>query len=342
MKSLRGQRFSAACKCWPAHVSRPWTTRPERFFSAPRSTSDIEALITASDIKDRPLTFDTEEFRVKPGSRLDLHQWPTRVPPGYESKRDYARQLAAHAALLSERQGLIDAGKQHALLLIFQGMDAAGKDGIIKHVMSGINPQGCQVFSFKQPSAQELAHDFLWRAASRLPERGCIGIFNRSYYEEVLIVRVHPELLQAQSLPPALLEQPDFWPQRLASITDFERHMTANGTHIVKFFLHLSKKEQRQRLLDRLDEPSKTWKFSRADIAERSYWNAYMDAYAQALSATSTEQAPWYVVPADDKENARLIVSQVLTEIVSALPLAYPAPMLSAKELAQIRRKLGA
>jgi len=222
------------------------------------------------------------------------------------------------------------------VLLIFQAMDAAGKDGAIKHVMSGVNPQGCQVFSFKHPSAEELDHDFLWRTTRRLPERGRIGIFNRSYYEEVLIVRVHPEILRAESLPAELLDHKHFWAQRYHSIRELERHLYRNGTRIVKFFLHLSKEEQRRRFLERIDNPAKNWKFSQADIAERGRWEDYMSAYEACLSATSTDHAPWYAIPADDKHNARLIVSQVIQDTLKKLKMHYP------KTSAERRRELQA
>jgi len=288
------------------------------------------------------MEIDTRPFRVAEGAAVDLDRWPTRVKRLYKSRRDYEKVLARHVARLSARQNLLYAHNRYALLLIFQAMDAAGKDGVIKHVMSGVNPQGCQVFSFKHPSTQELEHDFLWRSGNCLPERGRIGIFNRSYYEEVLIVRVHPEILQAQALPDDALANPDFWSARYESINALERHLHHNGTRILKFFLHLSHEEQRLRFLARLDDPDKNWKFTRADIAERQRWPQYMRAYADCLSATSTQHAPWYVVPADDKENARLIVSQVLVEVVDALKMHYPAPQASARELKAIRRKLAA
>ncbi|HZE91489.1 MAG TPA: ADP-polyphosphate phosphotransferase [Rhizobacter sp.] len=288
------------------------------------------------------MKIDTRRFRVAPGTAVDLSDWPTRVQPLYASKRDYESTLTTHVAKLSARQNLLYAHNRYALLLIFQAMDAAGKDGAIKHVMSGVNPQGCQVFSFKHPSGQELDHDFLWRSGTCLPERGRIGIFNRSYYEEVLIVRVHPEILRAQALPQELLDAPSFWPDRCESINGFEQHLQRNGTHVVKFFLHLSKEEQCRRFLARLDDPEKNWKFSLADIAEREHWPQYMDAYAACLGATSTRHAPWYVVPADDKKNARLIVSQVLADTLDALKMRYPPPIASARELKAIRKKLGA
>jgi PPK2 family polyphosphate:nucleotide phosphotransferase len=233
-------------------------------------------------------------------------------------------------------QRLHYASNRHALLLIFQGMDAAGKDGAIRHVMSGVNPQGCEVFSFKQPSAEELEHDFLWREGRHLPERGRIGIFNRSYYEKVLVVRVHPKLLRDEQLLGKLRDQKTFWKERYRSIIELEKHLHRNGTRVIKFFLHLSKKEQRRRFLERIDEPEKNWKFSLADIHERKYWKHYMKAYEACLNATSTRHAPWYVVPADDKENARLIVSQIVVDALNGLKMTYP------KTTAKRRRELKA
>jgi PPK2 family polyphosphate:nucleotide phosphotransferase len=265
-------------------------------------------------------------FRVREGARVRLGKWPTAVPPFYGSREKYHDALDAHVRRLSELQDLLYAFDRYAVLLIFQAMDAAGKDGAIKHVMSGINPQGCEVFSFKQPSAQELQHDFLWRTTRCLPERGRIGIFNRSYYEEVLVVRVHPEILEARRIPDELRDRKRIWKQRYASIRDLERHLHRNGTRIIKFFLHLSKDEQRRRFLKRLDDPTKNWKFSGADLKERDRWQAYMRAYEECLSATSTRHAPWYVVPADDKKNARLIVSQVILDTLAALKMRYPEP----------------
>jgi PPK2 family polyphosphate:nucleotide phosphotransferase len=227
------------------------------------------------------------------------------------------------------------------LLLIFQGMDAAGKDGAIRHVMSGVNPQGCQVFSFKQPSAEELKHDFLWRTTRRLPGRGRIGIFNRSYYEEVLIVRVHPEILLSQRLPEELRDDKTIWKERYRSIVDLEAHLHRNGTRVIKFFLHLSKDEQRKRFRERVEEPDKNWKFSLSDIHERNYWKKYMKAYEACLNATSTQHTPWHVVPADDKKNARLIVSQIILDALNELKMAYPK--ITAKrrqELKSIRKRL--
>jgi len=266
----------------------------------------------------------TRDFRVREGAQVRLDKWPTRVGAVYRTKDDYEDLLARHVARLSALQELLYASDRFTLLLIFQGMDTSGKDGVIKHVMSGVNPQGCRVTTFKHPSATELQHDFLWRTVQQLPERGCIGIFNRSYYEDVLVVRVHPELLRAEGLPDARLKNGKVWKARYRSIVDLERHLCRGGTHVIKFFLHMSKEEQRERLLARLDDPQKTWKFNVADIDERNFWPQYMDAYERCLGATSTTKSPWYVVPADDKENARLIVSQVIVETLERLEMAYP------------------
>lgn len=266
----------------------------------------------------------TKNFRVRPGEKVQISKWPTLVNPFFKSGKKYKKLLERHVEELSSLQRLHYASNRYALLLILQGMDAAGKDGIIQHVTSGINPQGCQVFSFKQPSAGELEHDFLWRTTYRLPERGKIGIFNRSYYEEVLIVRVHPEILNAQGLPDEVLNKKNFWKDRYRSITDLEKHLYSNGTRIIKIFLHLSKEEQRNRFLERIDDPDKNWKFSISDIHERKYWDDYMKAYEACLNATSTNFAPWYIVPADDKENARLIVSQIVLDTLNKLKLEYP------------------
>jgi len=278
------------------------------------------------------------DFLVPEGKKLRLDKWPTKTKRVYKSKSDYRQMLQAHVGRLDELQQLLYASNQHAVLLIFQAMDAAGKDGMIRHVMSGINPQGCQVFSFKHPSPAELAHDFLWRTTRDLPERGKIGIFNRSYYEEVLVVRVHPEILRGENLPDP---SKHVWDRRFRSIADLERHLHANGTRIVKFFLHLSKEEQRKRFLARIDEADKNWKFSAGDIEERKFWKDYMHAYQEALAATSTSQAPWYVVPADDKENARLIVSQIIVDTLESLDMRYPPTSPERRrELQAIRRSL--
>ncbi|HTW64305.1 MAG TPA: ADP-polyphosphate phosphotransferase [Bryobacteraceae bacterium] len=277
---------------------------------------------------------DADDYRVPPGKQIDLDKWPTKGKPVYSSKAEYEDLLAQHIEKLTALQNLLYATNRYALLLIFQAMDAAGKDSAIKHVMSGVNPQGCQVFSFKHPSTEELEHDFLWKAIRRLPERGQIGIFNRSYYEEVLIVRVHREILAAENLPEELVEKKHFWDGRYRSINHLEAHLHRNGTRVRKFFLHLSKGEQRKRFLKRIDEPEKNWKFSADDIKERGYWDKYRKAYEECLGATSTDHAPWYVVPADDKENTGLIISQVVLQALEDLKMAYP------KTSAQRRREL--
>ena len=282
-----------------------------------------------------------KDFCVPTGKKVNLGKWPTRVKPVYQSKKEYKALLAKQVEELSAQQQLQYASDSYSVLLIFQAMDAAGKDGAIKHVMSGINPQGCQVFSFKHPSAEELDHDFLWRTTQCLPERGRIGIFNRSYYEEVLVVRVHPAILQAQGIPDGLVNEKTIWQERYRSIVDMENHLHRNGTRIVKFFLHLSEEEQRKRFLERIDDPDKNWKFSLADMEERKHWNQYMRAYEECLTATSTGDAPWYVVPADDKENARLIISEIVLDTFRSLKLAYPEPSEShRKELQVIRKQL--
>ncbi len=270
------------------------------------------------------MRIDSKDFRVRPGEKVKLREWPTIVKPFCKTKEQYQTLLEKHIAELSALQQLHYASNRYALLLIFQGMDSAGKDGAIRHVMSGVNPEGCDVFSFKQPSAEELQHDFLWRTTCRLPERGRIGIFNRSYYEEVLIVRVHPEILRTQRLPEALRDEKTIWKERYRSIVDLERHLYHNGTRIIKIFLNLSCEEQRKRFLARIDEPDKNWKVSPSDNRERKYWKHYMEAYEDCLNATSPHHAPWYVVPADDKENARLIVSRIVLDALEDLKMAYP------------------
>jgi PPK2 family polyphosphate:nucleotide phosphotransferase len=287
------------------------------------------------------MTLHSKHFRVREGETVNLHKWHTTIAPVCKSKEDYAKLLAEHVATLSAMQQLHYATNRHAILLIFQAMDAAGKDGAIRHVMSGVNPQGCQVFSFKSPSATELEHDFLWRTTRDLPERGRIGIFNRSYYEEVLVVRVHRDILRGEGLLDAPRHDRKLWHDRYRSIVDLERHLYANGTRIIKFFLHLSKEEQRKRFLARIDEPEKNWKFSLADIKERGYWKHYMRAYEECLSATSSREAPWYVVPADDKDDARLIVSRVLLDTFASLKMTYPkASATRRRELLSIRKGL--
>ena len=265
-----------------------------------------------------------KDFQVPAGRKVRLKRWPTAVKPLYHSDKHYRKLLHESVEELSALQELFYAAHRHALLLIFQGMDAAGKDGVIRHVMSGVNPQGCEVFSFKEPTAEERSHDFLWRTTQRLPARGRIGIFNRSYYEEVLIVRVHPHLLRAEGLPPETLADPMLWPDRYRSIVHLEQHLRRSGTRVLKFFLHLSKEEQRQRFLARIDRPEKNWKLSLADIKERARWTDYVGAYEDCLTATASKAAPWHVVPADDKKNAQLIVSGIIREALRGMKMSYP------------------
>lgn len=286
-----------------------------------------------------------ELFRVPAGTKVRLKDYDPkwagdkRLPK--EERKEFARELLQEdVAELARTQELLYASDSWSVLLIFQAMDAAGKDGTIKHVMSGVNPQGVQVISFKHPSAEELDHDFLWRCNRMLPERGRIGIFNRSYYEEVLIVKVHPELVTAQRIPDARPGK-SFWEARYESINNFERHLTRNGTVILKFFLYISKDEQRKRFLDRIKDPKKHWKFSAGDLAERGYWDDYMQAYEDALNATSTKCAPWYVIPADHKWVSRALVSKVLTTTIKSLDLKYPeVTPTQRKQIAEAKKQL--
>lgn len=283
----------------------------------------------------------SKNFRVEEGDKVNLKNWPTLVKPFYRSQEGYQERLNKQVGELSALQQLLYAHNHYSVLLIFQAMDAAGKDGVIKNVMSGINPQGCQVFSFKHPSAEEVDHDFLWRTSQCLPERGRIGIFNRSYYEDVLIVRVHPEILHSQGLPDGRIKEKTIWQQRYDSIVDHERHLHRNGTRIIKFFLHLSEEEQRKRFIARIDDPNKNWKFGPADIEERKFWKQYMKVYEGCLSATSTKNSSWYVVPADDKENARLIVSRIILDVFKSLKMHYPkTDEKRRQELLSIRQQL--
>ena len=265
----------------------------------------------------------THKFRIDGDKKFRLKDMDPADTGHWKSKEHAEAALMEGIARTAELQDKLYAQDNWALLLIFQAMDAAGKDGAVKHVMSGVNPQGCQVYSFKAPSDVELQHDFLWRTTRDLPERGHIGIFNRSYYEEVLIVRVHPEILKGEKTPPSLVGK-DIWKERFEDIRGFERHMARNGTVIRKFFLHLSKKEQKKRFLARLDEPEKNWKFSANDIHERKYWDDYQAAYEDMIRNTSTKYAPWYVVPADNKWFTRLVISSVVVDTLESLDLAYP------------------
>ena len=286
------------------------------------------------------MKIQSEKFRVEPDKKFRLDDRPTIIKPYCKSKKQYHKTLEDHVEELSALQQLHYASHRYALLIIFQGIDAAGKDGAIRHVMSGVNPEGCEVFSFKQPSAEELEHDFLWRTTCRLPERGRIGIFNRSYYEEVLVVRVHPEILENEGLSEELRDEKAVWKERYRSIENFESHLHVNGTRVVKIFLHLSQEEQRKRFLERIDEPDKNWKFSITDIHERKYWKQYAAAFEECLNATSTEASPWFVVPADDKENARLIISRIVMDALKDLKMSYPKTTAKRKAELQAIRKL--
>jgi PPK2 family polyphosphate:nucleotide phosphotransferase len=287
------------------------------------------------------LKCNLNDFRVPPGAASKLSRWPTKVKPLYQSKKGYRSLLDEYRDELSDLQSVLYAHSRYALLLIFQGMDAAGKDGAIKHVMSGVNPQGCQVFSFKQPSNEELNHDFLWRTNKRLPERGRIGIFNRSYYEEVLIARVESDVLARQRIPAEFVDRKTLWKERYRDIVNLEDYLHRNGTRIIKFFLHLSKEEQRRRFLERIDEPDKNWKLSPADIEMREKWDDFQRAYGDCLAATSARHAPWYIIPADDKRNARLIISHAIIETMKTLKMSYPEPTPEhRRELQEVRSAL--
>jgi PPK2 family polyphosphate:nucleotide phosphotransferase len=281
-----------------------------------------------------------EPYCVTKGKQFRLKDCDTADTRGVKSKKHAAKLLEQNSAIVSKMQELLFAQDRWALLLIFQGMDAAGKDGAIKHVMSGVNPQGCDVFAFKQPTHEELDHDFLWRCHKVLPERGKIGIFNRSYYEEVLVVRVHPQLLDSQRLPKPLVTK-HIWDDRYRDINNFERYIARNGVVIRKFFLHVSKEEQRRRFLSRLEDPEKNWKFALSDAKERGYWKDYMEAYEEVIQNTADEHAPWYVVPADNKWYARMVVASAIVEALHNLDLQYPeADKAKKKELEEIREHL--
>jgi PPK2 family polyphosphate:nucleotide phosphotransferase len=285
------------------------------------------------------MKINSTDFLVRPGKKVKLDKWPTVVKPVYKSKDEYKQLLQKHIEELSSLQNLLYAYNKYSMLLIFQSMDAAGKDSSIKHVMSGIDPQGCQVFSFKHPSTEELEHDFLWREIRCLPERGKIGIFNRSHYEEVLIVRVHPEILNSEGLVDESSKK-TVWQNRYRSIIDLENHLHRNGTIILKFFLHISKEEQRKRFLKRIDDQKKNWKFSTADVEERKFWKDYMKAYEDCLTATSIPNAPWYVIPADDKANTHLIISRIVLDALKKLKMEYPKPDARRKQELKTIRKL--
>lgn len=265
-----------------------------------------------------------DKFLVPPGGKIDLSDYDPGYAGKFKSKDEAEKELQEDIEMLARLQDVLYANNRYALLLIFQAMDAAGKDGIIKHIMSGVNPQGCQVYAFKTPSQEELDHDFMWRNMKALPERGRIGIFNRSYYEEVLIVRVHPEILQGQRIPREEQESKDIWKHRYEDINNIERYLTRNGIVILKFFLHVSRQEQKKRFLERIERPEKNWKFALSDIRERDYWDRYMEAYEDMLNATSTKWAPWYVIPADKKWFTRAAVADILTDRLKSLNLGYP------------------
>jgi PPK2 family polyphosphate:nucleotide phosphotransferase len=277
-------------------------------------------------------------YRITKGKGFRLKDFDPADTAGLQMDKGEARELLQRGtSWLAEEQGMLYAQDRWSLLLVFQAMDAAGKDSTIKHVMSGVNPQGCQVSSFKQPSSEDLDHDFMWRYVRHLPERGRIGIFNRSYYEEVLVVRVHPEILKRQKLPSPLVGK-QIWDERLADIARFEDYATRQGTKILKFFLHVSRKEQKKRFMDRLDEPEKNWKFSASDVKEREFWDDYMQAFEEAIGATASKHAPWYVVPADNKWFTRLIVAAAIVEAMASLDLTYPkVDAAQKKELAAAR-----
>jgi PPK2 family polyphosphate:nucleotide phosphotransferase len=275
---------------------------------------------------------------VPPGKKIDLQDYDPADTGKFENKESAQIKLAAGVLQLAEYQNILYAQNKFSVLIIFQAMDAAGKDSTIKHVMSGVNPQGCQVFSFKSPSTEELDHDYLWRIHKCLPERGRIGIFNRSYYEETLIVRVHPELLAVQQLPAFDLRH--IWQQRFQEINDFERYLTNNGTVIIKFFLHVSKSEQKKRFLERIDEPEKHWKFSAGDVKERAHWDDYQAAYTDVFNHTSTEAAPWYIIPADRKWFTRLAVADIICSRLQQLDLAYPQITTEQREQLSVAKKM--
>lgn len=275
-----------------------------------------------------------DKFRIKEGEKLVLSDHATDFTGVYDDKDAAVADLQKNIRRMTELQDMLYAQDIYSLLIVFQAMDAAGKDGAIEHVMSGVNPQGCHVVSFKQPSDEELSHDYLWRHQKALPERGRIGIFNRSHYEEVLVVRVHPVILQAQHLAPEIKSDKDIWKKRFEHIRDWEQHLAENGTHILKFFLNVSRKEQKKRFLERIDQPEKNWKFSAGDVRERGHWDDYMHAYTEAISATSTDLAPWYIVPADKKWFTRLAVSEIIVKKLESMNLHYPK--IDEKQLSEL------
>jgi PPK2 family polyphosphate:nucleotide phosphotransferase len=286
-----------------------------------------------------------DKFLVKEFDKVDLDDHPTDYTGDYKDKTEAADDLAKNIEKIGELQNVLYAQRVHALLIVIQAMDAAGKDSLIKHVMTGINPQGCRVTSFKQPSLEELDHDFLWRSQVALPGRGMIGIFNRSHYEEVIVVRVHPGYLEAERLPTGPDKDKDFWKKRFQQIRDWEEMLGANGTHVIKFFLHVSRDEQKKRFLERIDRADKNWKFNSGDAKERALWDKYMDAYCDAMEHTSTKKAPWYIIPADKKWFTRLAVSEIIVDKLKSLDLKYPevtdamkADLVEAKKMLESER----
>lgn len=289
------------------------------------------------------LELDTGRFLAGVADDVQIADFPTAIEELYESKKDYKKLLARNVKTLRKFQRKLYAHDRYAVLLVFQGMDASGKDGAVRHVFSGVNPQGIQVFSFKQPSSEELDHDYLWRIHRRMPERGKFGIFNRSHYEEVLIARQEPGVIEGQRLPAELRNRPLFWEERYQDIVLFEDYLHRNGTVILKFYLHLSYEEQRKRLLSRIDNPNKNWKFADSDLEVRGEWDDYESLYEECLRRTSKASAPWYVVPADDKRNARLIISQILVNELTRLPVSFPEVSDERRvKLQQMRRQLDA
>jgi PPK2 family polyphosphate:nucleotide phosphotransferase len=282
---------------------------------------------------------DITQFLAEPGNFNSLERFSTESTLGIANKKEAEEWMKKYMKEMQELQDMLYAGNTHAVLLIFQAMDAAGKDSTIKHVMSGINPQGCQVFNFKQPSAEELDHDFLWRTTKCLPERGRIGIFNRSYYEEVLIVKVHPEIVTRQNIPEydAIDKiNDDIWENRYNSINNFEKHIVHNGTIVIKFFLNVSKKEQADRFIKRINDPQKNWKFTFSDMEERNYWDDYQKAYEEMIKKTSTSEAPWYIIPADKKWYMRIAVAEILLQRLKNIGLKYP--VLTEKQIAELEK----
>jgi len=277
-----------------------------------------------------------DQFRIAPGQKVDLKKCPTNFTADYKNKLEAVADLKKNVRKMAELQDILYAQNERSLLIVLQAMDAAGKDSTIEHVMSGVNPQGCHVVSFKQPSAEELGHDFLWRCQRELPERGMIGIFNRSHYEEVLVVRVHPQYLEAQNLPAEVKEDKKIWKKRFEQIRNWESTLAANGTQIIKFFLHVSRDVQKERFLARIDEPAKNWKFSLGDVKERALWPDYMNAYTDAIRETSTREAPWYIIPADKKWFMRLAVSEIIVETLKDMKLKYPE--ISDKQKAELQQ----